>query len=90
MSTIIYLNRPADEEELTLTLQRRHNCQNAKLLRAATEDPDADLLYFPVGPAGRGLPGDVPFMVTAVDRCKVCGAQPSMWCAWVKRLISTA
>ena len=70
-----------------LALERHHNCANAKLLRAVLEDEEADLLVFPIGYYGDGLPSETPFVVTALEPCNICGALPSMWAQWKRELV---
>lgn len=75
------------EEDPALAIERWHCCPNAKLMRAILEDDDADKLVFPIGPYGYGMPGGTPFVVTAAEPCRVCGALPSMWAQWKQTLV---
>lgn len=75
------------EEDPQLAVERWHDCTNAKLFRDMLENEDVDKLVFPVGPYGYGMPGETPFVVTALDPCGVCGALPSMWAQWRKTLV---
>lgn len=79
--------RPEGGNEHSVVFHRHHGCQNAKVFRSMMEDPDIDLLQFAVGLVGYEMPMGVPFMVTASNFCSVCGAQPSTWFEWQKKVI---
>lgn len=83
---IWWFTQPEGGAEAEVVLERLHSCANAKTMRKALDDDTADLLEFPLGVAGRTVPQGIPFVVTAIHPCKVCGALPSMWAAWSKKL----
>lgn len=56
-------------------------------MRRALDDPDADLILFPVGLAGWEMPSNVPFEVMSAHACRVCGAMLKMWAMWDAPLI---
>lgn len=50
-----------------------HNCTMARGLKNSTEcDPDIDLLLFPVGAYGMGIPAGQPFEVESSEPCGAC------------------
>lgn len=77
------LPRPEGGAEAGVTFARHHECASARHMRAALDDDDADLITFPVGHAGQGIPSDTPFTVTAIEPCGVCGKLLVAWFEWV-------
>ena len=84
MSRVVWFNRGDDESGVHLI--RHHNCPSASIMRQVLRDETVDELDFAIGIAGRGMPGDTPFVVTASAGCGVCGSSPSLWAGWVKKL----
>lgn len=75
------VKRP-DGNEHELVIEIRHSCVNARAMRRALQDDEADSLAFGVGVVGHGLPLGTPFAVTSMNVCQVCGNQPSAWFEW--------
>lgn len=59
-----------------------HNCDDARLMRRALDDEEADVLVFNISSHGAGMPLDVPFAVTSTTPCNVCGKYVSAWFEW--------
>jgi len=83
MARVISLRRPEGSDEANVCFYRHHECKNARDMRAALQDDDADILQFNVGAFGWEMPLDTPFAVTATDECQVCGVTVAAWFQWV-------
>lgn len=59
-----------------------HNCAQAKALKPALGDSDLDLVQFPVGLVGEGMPSGTPFEVSTTNPCDACGAYLRAWFQW--------
>lgn len=82
-ATHVRIGRPEDEQEAHLVyVLRRHECKNAPEMRVALNDPDADMLLFPIGLVGWNTPIGVPFQVPASSTCGVCGKHLTIWAEW--------
>ena len=80
---IITLRRPEGGAEHAVIYEMHHRCSVANALvltEVGTED--MDLLIFPVGNVGYGMPFGIPFGVQALDACSACGANVGVYFAW--------
>jgi hypothetical protein len=89
MSSVVRLPRNEGGDDRDVLWSRHHGCKSALELRRALDDPDADLLLFPVGLAGYEMPSNVPFQVMAAHACKVCGSLTAIWAEWAAPQIWT-
>lgn len=82
-ATHVRIGRPEDEQEAHLVyVLRRHECKDAFVMRAALEDPDLDMLLFPIGLVGWNIPIGIPFEVPSSSECGVCGKHLRIWAEW--------
>ena len=82
MSKVIGLPMPEAGAEREVIFSRNHGCKNAPAFRRAMNDSCVDELVFTVGTYGEGMPSEVPFVVTSLAPCNVCGAYVSAWFEW--------
>jgi hypothetical protein len=80
-SRVMRLPMPEGGAERDVWFDVHHNCPQGKALRVDLGE-DVDLIEFPVGHAGMGIPGNTPFVVTAVNDCRACGKLLSKWFEW--------
>lgn len=73
---------PEGGAERDVTWLVHHNCGPAKALKGPLEDPDIDVLLFPIGLEGEGMPANTPFDVTCTEPCGACGALVGAWFEW--------
>lgn len=80
---IIALRQPEGgaEHEVVYTLHHRCSVANS-LISSKVVDEDADLLIFPVGNVGYGMPKGIPFGVQATDPCPSCGRDVGVYFVW--------
>lgn len=61
-----------------------HNCTVGRALKNSTDcDKDVDLLLFPVGHFGMGIPAGQPFEVQSSEPCGACGKYLRSMYEWV-------
>lgn len=81
-ATHVRLQRSEGGDDRGVLWGRHHNCRDAAAMRRALNDPDVDLIMFPVGLAGFEMPSEVPFEVKSGHACRVCGALTRIWATW--------
>lgn len=69
------------EHEVVYLLHHRCSVANA-LIRTEVGSEDMDLLIFPVGNYGYGMPLGIPFGVQALDPCGACGQDVGVYFVW--------
>lgn len=80
---IIPLKMPEGGAEIDVIYELHHRCGPANaLIRTEVGTEDMDLLIFPVGNVGYGMPLDIPFGVQALDSCQACGADVGCYFVW--------
>lgn len=79
----VHLPRPEDGEFQDCYLFRHHNCALGKSLRRELDDEDIDLLLFPVGIYGSGMPLYTAFEVLSSEPCGACETTLRIWAEWV-------
>jgi hypothetical protein len=79
---IFRLRRPEMGEEHGVVWFRHHGCPSAQAMKSALEDDDLDLLQWPVGLVGYGMPLNTPFAVETSNSCGVCGKSLTAWFEW--------
>lgn len=82
MPKVIKLRRPEAGDEHGVCFYRHHECRDARTMRAALDNDDADILQFNVGAFGWEMPLNTPFAVISTDDCGVCGASVGAWFEW--------
>lgn len=65
------LPMPEAGAEARVYMYMNHGCAMARALRS-DDDPDVDLVMFPVGFYGGGMPAGVPFEVVSTEPCGAC------------------
>lgn len=80
---IISLRMPEAGAEHEVIYELHHRCSVANaLIRTEVGTEDMDLLVFPVGNVGYGMPRGVPFGVEALDPCASCGQNVGVYFVW--------
>jgi hypothetical protein len=64
-----------------------HRCGMAERKRLANPDYCEDMLFFPVGYYGRGLPGGAAFEVQSSEPCGECGVILRVYAQWQDRKV---
>jgi hypothetical protein len=80
---IIALKMPEGGAEHAVIYETHHRCPQANALARDVGD-DCDLLVFPVGNSGYGMPKGIPFDVIALGPCQACGADVGAWFVWAE------
>lgn len=83
MGRLISVTRP--EEEQDVSYETPHRCEIGERLANYLDAPD--MLFFPVGTVGAGMPQGVPFKVVSQEPCPACGKYVACWFEWRRRLI---
>lgn len=81
MQSRLTIRRPSSfQEEQRLVYMTRHRCEPGQAMETHDEDPD--VLLFPVGVYGAGMPKHIPFFVPAFEPCPACGERPTIVVEW--------
>ena len=87
MKQHIRIRRPeSHQDEQRLVYITRHRCPQGESLAAAGQE-DPDLLLFPIGIHGAGMPTGAAFSVPAYEPCPACGQKPAVWAQWYTRTV---
>lgn len=78
---LIELRMPEGGAEHPLVYETHHRCAPANAL-AREMGEDIDLLVFPVGNVGYGMPLNTVFPVTALEECQACGVLLTAQFVW--------
>lgn len=77
------VDRPSSEqEELRTVFGAQHRCPEAAYKERVLGEKGSDVLLFPVGAFGQGIPTGVPFEVWTTEPCGACGALLRAWFSW--------
>lgn len=70
---VFEVSRPEGGSELFLAMYARHRCPEAiQAEMMGNDDEDYDLLQFPYGAIGFGIPNDTPYEVISTLPCEAC------------------
>lgn len=87
MSRVYRVPMPEGGDERSVIWERLHGCKDAPYFRSALEDEEIDVLIFPVGLLGQGMPHSTPFVVVSGNPCGVCGKHVQAWFEWAPKLV---
>jgi hypothetical protein len=89
---MIELRMPEGGAEQHSVYETYHRCPQANALKRAgvVADDEVDLLVFPIGTYGFGMPLNVPFACTAMEECRACGRLLTSHFVWRRGHVSHA
>lgn len=78
------------EEELHLVRFEHHGCEAWMRMhqeQGAEVAAGKDIVLFPIGVYGSGMPSGVPFEVYSTEPCEACNAILRAWAQWEGRTV---